>query len=745
MSILYQEGFDPALIARQEAIFHTANGYVGVRASLEEGVPEGVKSIRGTYLNGFYNLRPIAYGEKLYGFPDEQEVMPGVADAQTIRLNVGDELFSPFTGTLEHYSRTLDMDAGVSTRNITWRTEKGATVKLTIDRLASWAEPALFLIRYRVESVDYEGALTFESTLSGEVRAYADPTDPRVAPLAVRHLAVEKAERREGVEVLTLKTLNAQQRMACAVGHRLNGRPAGRLSAQVRPGEAIVLEKWCAFRDSRRAADPAQAAFDILERAMAEPIDAWFARQRAAVSAFWDRARVEIRGDEALQSAIDFSLYQLMQSAGRDALSSVAAKGLSGEGYEGHYFWDTEIYIFPFFLLTDAARARELLRFRHGILPGAKAHARVMGHARGALYPWRTIAGRECSSYYPTGSAQYHINADVAGAVLQYWHLSGDIRFMAECGAEVLVETALLWLDVGHMNGDKFEIHSVTGPDEYTLLVDNNYYTNVGARANLIGAVRVMRALTEAGLADGVIAKTGVTPAELDAFEDAARRMLLPYDEERGIYAQDDSFLRKKVLPIADIPRDQFPLLLNRHPLFLSRHQVLKQADAVLAHFLHEEGVDEGAMRRTYDYYEPLTTHDSSLSPCIHGIMAARLGDMDKAMAYFRETARLDLDDTHLNTADGLHTANLGGVYLSVVMGFAGLRIGEEGVSLCPQLPGDLEGYAFSFLVGGSRVRCEVGREDCQLTRLEGPPARLRVYGEGVLVTGTYRFPVRSK
>lgn len=727
--VIETTGLRPETLAREETLFLTANGYLGVRASFEEGVPDGVKTIRGTYLNAFYDLKPIAYGEKLYGFPTEQETMVGVVDAQTIRLTVGDEVFSPFSGQLMQFSRRLDMARGLATRSMTWLSPKGRALRIQIERMASFPEPSLFVIRYAVSSVDFDGALLFESTQDGDVESYADPDDPRVAQRRHRHLKTVGVRKEDGVSVMVCQTIASGLTMASAIAHTLDGQAADALSAQITPGQTVVLEKWCAFADSRRTGDPARTAERILRGAMEKPLADWKAAQKAYLDAFWEGARVVIEGNDTLQDAVDFSLYQLLQSAGRDAISNIAAKGLSGEGYEGHYFWDTEIYIFPFFLLTNPERARLLLSYRYGILDAARAHARMMGHERGALYPWRTIAGRECSGYYPSGSAQYHINGDVAHSFAQYWHLTGDLRFMAQMGAEVLIETARLWIDAGHMREGRFRIDDVTGPDEYTCIVNNNYYTNVSARENLRAAADVCDALRGEGLLEGPQRKTGVTNAELAAFREAADAMYLPYDPALGIYAQDDSFLQKEKLDLASIPKAHFPLLLHYHPLFLYRHQVLKQADAVLAHCLYEEGVDDGDMRRTYAYYEPLTTHDSSLSPCIYGIMAARLGDMDKALSYFEATARMDLDDTHGNTADGLHTANLGGVYLGIVMGFAGLRIGKDGVSLRPRLPKGMTGYAFSFRVGESSVFCRVRAEKTTLRLLRGDPVRVCLHG----------------
>ena len=454
-----------------------------------------------------------------------------------------------------------------------------------------------------------------------------------------------------------------------------------------------------------------------------------------ALNALMAGAKASISGDNVLNTSLSFSMYSLLMSAGRDGVGNISSKGLSGEGYEGHYFWDTEVYMFPFFLLTNPEIARALLMSRARMLPGAKAHAREMGHPQGALYAWRTITGTECSSYFPSGSAQYHINADIAHAFLSFWRVTDDLDFMAGHGLEVLVETARLWLDAGHFSGGQFRIDNVTGPDEYTCIVNNNYYTNKAAQHHLRGVCQLARALQDQGKFHAP-ERLGLTQEELEQFQEAADRMFLPFDEALGICSQDDSFLGKKRLDLSRIPRENFPLLMHYHPLFLYRHQVLKQADTVLSHFLFEEGEPEEAIRQSYHYYEAITTHDSSLSPCVHAMMAARIGETAKALAYYESVAALDLMDTHKNTADGIHAANMGGCWMGLVYGFAGLRIGENSLRFRPTLPESWQSYRFRFRWRGSLAEAAVDEKGIRFTLLDGPAFALSVDGKQVDIAG---------
>ncbi len=724
--------------ARLETLFHTANGYLGVRASPEEGAAEGVDSIRGTYLNAFYEIRDVRYGEKLYGFPETQQVMVNVPDAQTVRLTAEGEAFSMFAPSVARREETLDMRAGETLRRCLWHAEKGDLL-VEIRRMTSFTRKGLFLLRYRVTSEGFEGSVCLNAALEAGVRNHAAANDPRVAAEPLQCLAVQDVGF-DGDEAYALAStlrsgLSLCCRVACVCGwprvKTVEGsRAETAFTGTLRRGESVELAVYAWYADSRRDNVPCRAAREALRACLELGADGLAGEQEAFLSAFWRDARVEIRGDDGLQEAMDFDLYELLQSTGTDGLSNVAAKGLSGEGYEGHTFWDSEIYVAPFFTWTHPETARQMLLYRCAILPRARANARSLGFAKGVLFPWRTIDGDECSAYFPAGTAQYHIDGDVAYAFLQYWDATGDLAFMAEHGAEVLVETARFWLELGHMAEDGFRIDCVTGPDEYTCLVDNNFYTNATAQHNLRGAVRALAVLAEAGLDARVRETTGVTDAELAAFSEAARRMYFPEDGRLGISAQDDTFLQKAVLDLKSIPQENFPLLLHYHPLFLYRHQVCKQADTVLAHLLFPYTADAETIRRSYEYYRNVTTHDSSLSLCVFAMAAARLGMTETAKTLFCETVDLDVADTHGNTRDGLHTANMGGAYLCVLRGFAGLTLDENGLSLSPSLPLGWEGYAFTLRYRGARIRCEVDARGARLTRLSGGPVTVKVNGE---------------
>ncbi|WP_194540635.1 glycoside hydrolase family 65 protein [Paenibacillus sp. JZ16] len=735
-------------LLNMESIFALGNGYLGVRGNFEEGYGESMSTIRGTYLNAFHDVIEIPYGEKLFAFPDTQQKLVNNIDAQTVLIYLGDEK-EPFCldhGTITAHERRLHMDKGYSERIVQWISPEGKEIKLTFRRLVSFAHRELFAIDVRIEPINFNGQVRIVSTVNGKVKNYTNANDPRVgAGHAERMTVIDTGVKGSDAYVVD-ETMASKLRAACVTRHRLDADADIRLESGT--GEVtftavlpltgpIQLTKYNLYTDSlRHGQDMIERGIHLQEELKDTTFEDLLAEQAEYLNDYWKSADVVIQNDDQLQEGIRFNLFQLLQSAGRDKHSNISAKGLSGEGYEGHYFWDTEIYMFPVFLMTQPDIARQLLLYRYSTLEQARGRAREMGHRQGALFPWRTISGTECSSFFPSGTAQYHISADIAYSYIQYYLAEQDRDFLLSYGAEVLIETARLWADIGHYYNGAFHIDEVTGPDEYTCCVNNNYYTNVMAKHNLKWAAKSC-AILDSYDAQGFKAlceRLGVTADEISAWAKAADAMLLPYDEALGINPQDDTFLRKAVWDFDNTPEDKYPLLLNYHPLTIYRYQVCKQADTVLAHFLLEDEQSLETIQRSYDYYEGITTHDSSLSSCIFSIMASKIGNMNKAYEYFIETARLDLDNTHGNTKDGLHMANMGGTWMSIVYGFAGMRLKESGLSLSPAIPKDWEKYAFRLNFRDRLIGVSIEKEGVTLEIVEGESIEIKLYDEAVML-----------
>ena len=740
-----KNGVSEEKLALEETLFTTSNGYLGVRGCLDEEYPEYIRSTRGAYVNGFYDDVKLSYPEKLFGFPETAQRLVNLPDIQTTRLSLYKENFSAFTGEILEHSRTLDVDKGLVKR-FTRRKGCGGIVNLEITRMTSFVRKELFLTVYRVTSETYKGACSLISELNCDVSNYADPEDPRVSAESVRHIFVDVIAAQNDSSITACRT--GKSNLNLAIVQKLESKIGAKkimvdgqkiisvLNFNILPGESVEIYKYSVISDSRRQANPLIRVLKVLEEVIETGHEALFKEQEDYLrEKFWKNSRFSLPSVPKIEEALSYNVFQLLQAAGTDGISSVSAKGLSGEGYEGHYFWDTEIYVFPFFLFTQPEIARCLLDYRHSILDGARAHAKIMGHKKGALYAWRTISGSECSSYFPSGSAQYHITGDVSYAFMQYFLVTGDIDYMEKKGAEVLLETARVWLEVGAYGDDgHFHIHSVTGPDEYTCIVDDNYYTNCVAKYNLESAVKIYKKLKETGKHKTLAASLSLDEAEINAFTKAAEAMFLPYDKELGIYAQDATFLKKPKWDLAATPENKFPLLLHYHPLYLYRHQVCKQADAILAHVLFPNAVKKEEARRAYEYYEKITTHDSSLSLCIFGIMANRLGEHETALKNFEAAALCDVEDRHKNTKDGFHIANLGGAWLGLVYGFAGLKIEENALRLNPYLPKKWKEYDFCITYMGTRLKFIISRENkntvCKVEVLSGEKPNIFINDE---------------
>lgn len=494
--------------------------------------------------------------------------------------------------------------------------------------------------------------------------------------------------------------------------------------------ETLQMIKYAVFCDSRRYRDVYKASIEKMKEARQIGVKNFYIKQEKYLSQYWQNCDIQIRGNTELQKSVLYNLYQLIQSAGKDAYSNIAAKGLSGEGYEGHYFWDTEMYIFPFFLLTNPEIARNLLLFRYQILDYARENAKIVGHKKGILYAWRTIMGKECSGYYPAGTAQYHINGDIAYAIISYYLVTGDLDFILNYGMEILIETSRLWIDMGNYADGTFHINTVTGPDEYTCLVNDNYYTNALAKYNLEWTIKFDQILKESKTYKQLKSRLELSDEELLGFSEASGHMTLLYDKNLGINPQDDSFLKKKVWEVSQISEDEKPLLLHYHPMHLYRYQICKQADTVMSHFVLEDYQSYSVMKRTFEYYEKITTHDSSLSTCIFSIMASKLNMPQKALEYFGDSYKLDLYNLHHNTEVGIHTANMGGTYMTIVYGFGGLRIKEDGIHIAPVLPEGWDGYCFKIHYRGSKLKVEINVQNCQIKVMDGAAQEMVIYGK---------------
>ncbi|WP_246142498.1 glycoside hydrolase family 65 protein [Nocardioides rubriscoriae] len=789
--------FDDSDLGTTESVFSVGNGYLGLRGNYEESRDFHAN---GTFVNGFHETWPIQHAEEAFGFAKVGQTIVNAPDAKVIRLYVDDEPLELSAADLVEYERSLDFRTGVLSRHVVWRTPSGKRVQVDSTRMVSFHQRHVAVMTFEVTLLDEAAPIIISSQVinrqdadrgaSVEMAKMAADFDPRKAN-GFEHRVLEPENdvaSSEGVlpddrMALRYKCANSGMSMALAVDHDFESVDAHHHEVQrsddllravylvdAQPGNTIRLTKTVSYYTARVV--PTSELLDrctrTLDRLRAEGLETMRRRQREWLSDFWERSDVEVGGQPALQQAVRWNLFSIAQASARADGSGIPAKGVTGSGYGGHYFWDTEIYVMPFLTYTSPTAARNALRFRHELLDSARVRARALAQ-RGALYAWRTINGEEASAYYAAGTAQYHIDADIAFALSQYVGATGDYEFLDRAAVDILVETARLWADLGFWrdeNGGTFHIHGVTGPDEYTTVVNDNLYTNVMARYNLRRAAEAVRFI-EANRPENfreMAARVRLRDGEVDEWERCADGMMIPFDEHIGIHPQDAHFLEREMWDLGHTPVEKRPLLLHYHPLVIYRFQVLKQADVVLALFLRGDEFTLEQKKADFDYYDPITTGDSTLSAVVQSIVAAEVGYHDLALRYFHAALFVDLADRHANTADGVHVASTGGVWSALVAGFGGFRAHDQGTwYLDPRLPDGWDHLTFRLTLRGTRVRVTVREDELDLevedgtgeltfdvrgtatTVAPGSPATVALDGHGPRIDGEPKNPVGTR
>jgi alpha,alpha-trehalose phosphorylase len=728
------------LLAQTESIFALSNGHIGLRGNLEEGEPTGLP---GTYLNAYYEIRPLPYAEAGYGYPESGQTLINVTNGKLIRLLVDDEPFDVRYGRLVRHERVLDLRAGVLRRDAEWRSPAGQGVRVRSTRLVSFVQRAIAAILYEVEPVDAPARIVVQSELVANEPLPEHTDDPRAAAALRSPLVGELHTDSDLRATLVHRTRASELRMAAGMDHVVEG-PDGTvtdteseadlarvtISTELHPGQALRIVKLLAYGWSSQRTLPALR--DQVDAALAAAKrtgwDGLYDAQREYLDDVWDRADVELAGDAALQQAVRFATFHVLQAGARAERRAIGAKGLTGRGYDGHTFWDTESYTIPVLSYVAPDAARDALLWRHSTLDLAEARARELG-LEGVTFPWRTIRGQECSGYWPAGTAAFHINADIADAVRRYLAATGDAEFEEGPALDMLVATARLWRSVGHHDAEGgFRLDGVTGPDEYTALVHNNVYTNLMAARNLRTAAEL--AVRHPRRA----AELGVDQEEIAGWRDAADAIVIPYDDELGVTAQSEAFTRYRHWDFGATPLDDYPLLLNFPYYLLYTSQVVKQADLVFALYACGDAFSAEQKARDFDYYERITVRDSSLSACIQSIVAAEVGHLDLAYDYFGETAFIDLRDLAFNTRDGVHLASLAGSWLAAVAGFGGMRDHGDTLAFAPRLPARLTRLTFRLLYRGRRLRVDVNSGQATYELLQGESLELLHHGERVKV-----------
>ncbi len=745
---LRETRLDLDLLGQSESVFALSNGHIGLRANLDEGEPHGLP---GTYLNSFYELRPLPYAEAGYGYPESGQTIVNVTNGKPMRLLVDDEPFDVRYGDLRAHERVLDLRAGTLERTVEWCSPAGQFVRVRSIRLVSFTQRAIAAICYDVEPLEKPARLILQSELVANEDMPPISDDPRVAAALASPLESEEHIAGHESAMLIHRTKRSGLRMAAGMDHVVEAPSRARVTTEahadwarttvacvLEPGQRLRVVKlvgygWSSQRSRPALRDQVHAA---LAAASFAGWDGLVAAQREYLDAFWDAADVQIEGDPEVQQAVRFGLFHVLQAGARAEMRPIAAKGLTGPGYDGHVFWDTEMFALPVLTYTQPSAARDELSWRHATLDLARDRA-VQLRLRGAAFPWRTIRGHECSGYWPAGTAAFHINADIADATLRYLNATGDDDFVRSIGLELLVETARLWRSLGHHDRHgAYHIDGVTGPDEYSALADDNVYTNLMAARNMAGAAELALRLPEVARA------LGVDEEEAASWRDAAAAMHLPFDSELDVHPQSEGFTGHQEWDFTSTAPEDYPLLRHVPYFDLYRKQVVKQADLVMAMHWRGDAFSAEHKARNFAYYEARTVRDSSLSAATQAVLAAEVGHLELAHDYIAEAALVDLRDLNSNTRDGVHIASVAGAWLGLVAGFGGMRDHDGQLSFAPRLPSRVDRLVFSILWRGLRLRVSLDAETATYALRDDGEHSLDFTHHGEPITVTTAKPV---
>lgn len=757
---IIEETFDPQAHEISESIFSIGNGHMGGRANFEERYSG--PSLQGSYMAGVYYPDKTRVGWWKNGYPEYFAKVLNSTNWIGIDVEIGGQPLDLARCEVTDFRRELNMKEGTLSRSFTAKLEDGSEIRVEAIRFVSMARREIGAIRYAVTSLNFEGELTLTPYLDGDVKNKDSNYDEKFW---------NEVERQTGPDggILTLKTkkLDFHVTSAMAFDLAMNGEPVQvetqtserekyvgvTAGVQVKPGDQVVIYKYAANVTSRnyglgQLTEAASAALASAREAgflalLAEHTDSW--RDK------WKESDIIIEGDPSAQQGIRFNIFQLNQTyTGDDDRLNIGPKGFTGEKYGGSTYWDTEAYCVPFYLSTaDPSISRNLLIYRYKHLEKAKENARKLGFTKGALYPMVTMNGEECHNEWEITFEEIHRNGAIAYAIYNYVNYTGDKAYLGQYGLEVLVEISRFWEERVHYapHRDKYVMLGVTGPNEYENNVNNNWYTNRIAAWTMEYTLETLAYLQEnepARCAE-LIDKLELQAAETEKWTEIIDKMYYPVDEERGIFLQQDGFLDKVIMPVKELPQENLPLNQKWSWDRILRSCYIKQADVLQGIYMLGDRYDLETKRRNFDFYEPLTVHESSLSPCLHAIIACELGYKEKAYEMYLRTSRLDLDNYNNDTEDGCHTTSMAGTWMSFVHGFGGLRVKDDRLVLNPSNPGHWTSYSFKVVFRGSRLKITVTDREVTVTNETDTPADLLLYGQEFTARGLGSVNVQNQ
>ena len=744
---IIEKGFHPEYSRESESIFSIGNGRFGQRANFEEKYSGN--TLQGSYIAGIYYPDKTKVGWWKNGYPEYFAKVLNAPSWIGIDVEVDGETLDLHKGKIEHFERILNMQEGYLERNFRVRMVNGKTVEVSSRRFCSIANDEVGALRYRIKAVDFSGKLSITPSIDADIVNQDSNYDEKF------WIGVEsEAKRRQAYVVADTK----KTAFRVCTGMKFDLRKAGAemefdayrieknkyaacaVDVQMEEGETIEVNKYAVILSSlnydgeglmAKCQDKVDAAFELgFDRLMADHAAAWAAK--------WEEADIVIEGDVAAQQAIRFNIFQLYQTyTGEDERLNIGPKGFTGEKYGGSTYWDTEAYCLPFYLSTaDPAVGRNLLVYRYKHLAKAIENAAKLGFKDGAaLYPMVTINGEECHNEWEITFEEIHRNGAIAYAIFDYIRYTGDKGYLIEYGLEVLIGIARFWAQRVHYSKfrEKYVMHGVTGPNEYENNVNNNWYTSYIARWCMQYALEALDyAETKDPEAYAHLEERikFYKYTETNQWKKIIDNLYLPEDPRQGVFLQQDGFLDKDLMTVDELGAEDRPINQNWSWDRILRSCFIKQADVLQGIYFFEEHFDEETIRRNFDFYEPMTVHESSLSPCVHAILAAKLNRQEKAYEMYLRTSRLDLDDYNNDTEDGLHITSMAGTWMAVVKGFGGMRVMDGMVHLYPFIPEQWKAFGFKVRFRGYLLEVKTGQDQVTIVNHSDRDLTLKVFGK---------------
>ena len=748
---IIEDGFDPEQVKSSESIFSLGNGAMGQRANFEETYTG--KTFQGSYIAGVYYPDKTRVGWWKNGYPEYFAKVLNAPNWIGIKVYVDAvELDLATCKKISNYRRELYMREGWYKRTFKAILPNDIAIEVTIVRFLSLDLDEVGAISYSIKPTETNAEITFEPFLDSGIKNEDSNWDDKfwnTTSIAVKG-------NRGFIEAHTMKT-NFETCTFMQASVDYNGKPVAsengtktenflslRFKQQVNAGEQISLTKFGGYTVSRNHATGklVEAANEALDQASDLGFENLLKKQKQSWGKIWEMSDIFIEGDVKAQQGIRFNIFQLNQTyLGTDSRLNIGPKGFTGEKYGGSTYWDTEAYCLPFYMATkDDKVARKLLKYRYNHLDKAIENAKKLGFSNGAaLYPMVTMNGEECHNEWEITFEEIHRNGAIAFAIFNYYRYTGDYTYIPEMGLEVLIGISRFWHQRVNFSEqkDKYVMLGVTGPNEYENNVNNNWYTNYLAKWCITYTIDQLVKVKD-GYPDEyrrIIGKTKLSDNECDQWKKVAKNLYFPYSKEHGVFLQQDGFLDKELVKVKDLPKTDRPINQKWSWDRILRSPYIKQADVLQGFYLFEADFSLEDLEKHFDFYEPFTVHESSLSPCVHSIQAAKLGRMEQAYTFYLRTSRLDLDDYNKEVEEGLHITSMAGTWMSIVEGFGGMRVIDDKLSFRPQIPNQWEGYSFKINFRNRIIKVEVSKGGTVFELTGDKEMSIRVNGKKVELT----------